>query len=199
VNSQLQLLNGNKSLSPDLVGGNNGAECKLMYTDAGYEEYKGCDFDAATALYGEGFPVGTTNYPSSDPFERSFYVQWPQKVLIASFLVDSPITFNYVDIYITDVFPFTRNDSTLLVFQNLYPNGLYNLASPRLGKYLVFMPLDTQNPYDITVREIRVWPEYDLASTATLQAYYGLTTRIVGPIGNYCITLEPDCNSYASY
>ncbi|MFO0117915.1 MAG: hypothetical protein ACK521_10005 [bacterium] len=48
-----------------------------------------------------------------------------------------------MDIYVTDVFPFTRNDPALLVFQNKYSIGSYNLAIPRLGKYLVFMPLDT--------------------------------------------------------
>jgi hypothetical protein len=42
--SQLTMLKGNKSASPDLVGGSSGAECKLKYTDIGCEEALGCDF-----------------------------------------------------------------------------------------------------------------------------------------------------------
>ena len=67
------MLSGNKSASPDLVGGNNGAECKMMYTDPGHEEALGCDFNMSTFLYGQG----STDYPSTNPFDRSFYVKWP--------------------------------------------------------------------------------------------------------------------------
>ena len=53
VKSQtLKLLNGQKSSSPDLVGGSNGAECKMRYTDLGYGETLACDFDTASFLYG---------------------------------------------------------------------------------------------------------------------------------------------------
>jgi hypothetical protein len=69
------MLKGNKSASPDLVGGSNGAECKMMYTDPGYEEALGCDFNMSTFLDGKG--TATNPYPSSDPFDRSFYVKWP--------------------------------------------------------------------------------------------------------------------------
>ena len=112
ANSQLTVLSSNKSSSPDLVGGSNGAECKMKYTDTGYEEALGCDFDMSTHLYGQG----TDTYPSTDPFDRSFYVQWPTQVVIASFYINSAVAFNWVDIYISDVFPFTRNDPNLLVF-----------------------------------------------------------------------------------
>ena len=67
------MLKGNKSASPDLVGGSSGAECKMMYTDIGFEEAQGCDFEMGTYIDGQG----TTTYPSTDPFDRSFYVQWP--------------------------------------------------------------------------------------------------------------------------
>jgi hypothetical protein len=103
--------------------------------------------------------------------------------------------FNWVDIYISDVFPFTRNDPALLVFTQKYPIGLYNLPSPRLGKYLVFMPMDDQNPMYLTVREIRVWSHKDLASNGIIKNSSLLNVpRMVGPIDDFCILNPLDAN-----
>ena len=62
-----------------------------------------------------------------------------------------------------------RNDPDLLVFSSKYPIGLYNLPIPRVGKHLVFMPMDSQDPSKITVREIRVWSQIDLASNGVVK------------------------------
>ena len=53
------MLRGNKSASPDLVGGSNGAECKIKYLASGSEEARGCDFEMTTYLDG----LETATYP----------------------------------------------------------------------------------------------------------------------------------------
>ena len=120
------------------MGGNHGSTCYLKYIHSSYVANNGCDFDVNTSLWGK------TSYPSNDPFDRSFYVYWPDLVTIASFYIDSYADFVYCHIYVSDVFPFTRNDPNKLIWPNsMYPVGLYNLPIARQGKYLVFMPLDT--------------------------------------------------------
>jgi len=67
------------------------------------------------------------------------------------------------------VFPFEQGAPDKLIWPaSKYPIGLYNLPSAREGKYLVFMPLDTENVDFLSVSEIRVWRMKDLANTADL-------------------------------
>ena len=99
--------------------------------------------------------------------------------------------FVYADVYVSSVFPFTRNDPALLIWSNKYPNGLYNLPSSRQGKYLVFMPLDTENVSMLSVSEIRVWSMKDLATGCMVKGP-STVLRYVGPIDTYCYANTAD-------
>ena len=90
-----------------------------------------------------------------------------------------------MDVYLTSQSTFTRNDPALLLYEDVYPYGVFNLPSPKQGKYLVFMPLDSENPGALVIREIRVWSEKDLSSQGN-----GITngnSLFVGPTMDYCI------------
>lgn len=99
------------------------------------------------------------------------------------------------------MFPFTRNDPDKLIWpDSMYPVGLYNLPIARQGKYLVFMPLDTENAADISVSEIRVWQMKDLANSAILTGPTSTVYRYVGPIGEYCVLgYDTSCKNYGNF
>jgi hypothetical protein len=118
-------------------------------------------------------------------------VAWENTITIASFYIDQPKPLR-TDVYMASQFPFTRNDPALLVEQDVYPFGVFNLSSPKQGKYLVFMPLDSENPGNLVIREIRVWSEKDLASQGD-----GITNGdplFAGRTLDYCI--QNACNYF---
>jgi len=86
---------------------------------------------------------------------------------------------------------FTRYDHALLLFEDVYPYGVFNLPSPKQGKYPYFMPLDSEDPGGLVIREIRVWSEKDLASQSSITNGDPL---FVGRTLDHCIT--NDCNYF---
>jgi len=49
------------------------------------------------------------------------------------------------------------------------------------------MPLDTENPFNFSISEIRVWREKDVGLNGTVWNYGGISQiRMVGPIDDFC-------------
>ena len=93
-----------------------------------------------------------------------------------------------MDVYVASEFLFTRNDPAIIAIAGLYPYGLHNLQNPMRGKYLVFMPFDTEDPGKLKIYEIRVWSFKDIAPQGTVDHGHAL---FVGPTGNYCMVNCP--------
>lgn len=87
---------------------------------------------------------------------------------IAAVMFDGYPQTIYGDVFVTSTFPFIRTDTALLALSKIHPDGVFNLASAKLGTYLIFMPLDSEDPSNFALREVRVWSRPDLAQTGSI-------------------------------
>jgi hypothetical protein len=150
-----------------------------MYPKSGSSPVDACDFNMNTHLAAVNpFPGGK----GADRFDKSFYVSWSNTQTINAVMFDAWPQTVYGDVFVTSTFPFDHTDPALLALSNIYPDGIFNLPSAFLGSYLVFISLDTEEPADFALREIRVWSRPDLAQTGSV--VNGIST-LVGVVPAY--------------
>lgn len=142
-----------------------------------------CDFDLSTYMQ------GMNNFPSitvADAYQRSFYVQWAASQTIASVYFDGYPQSVSGNVYVTSTFPFDRTDPALLALSQIYPYGVFNLPTPMIGSYLVFMPDDAADASKFALREIRAWSMPDCAQQGSVvNGNAGLVGAVPANTGDY--------------